>query len=101
MATATTKQLSQKLGSIAQSWIKDPFRPNLQLQTFLKSLSTHPRLTPQAVDAACALRDNQLQKKVTSFALFLSIPGLNLLLLLSLVPLVKKNTAACLCSTSL
>jgi len=64
MATATAKQLSQKLGSIAESWLKDPFRPNLQLQTFLKSLAAHPRLTPQAVDAARALRDNQLQKKV-------------------------------------
>ncbi|KAF8797687.1 hypothetical protein BYT27DRAFT_7228840 [Phlegmacium glaucopus] len=63
MATATVKQLSQKLNSIAESWIKDPFRPNLQLQTFLKSLAAHPRLTPQAVDAACALRDNQLQKQ--------------------------------------
>lgn len=59
-----TKQLSQKLHSIAESWIKDPFRPNLQLQTFLKSLVAHPRLTPQAVDAVRALRDNQLQKKV-------------------------------------
>lgn len=65
MAAATTKQLSKKLSSIAESWIKDPFRPNLQLQTFLKSLSAHPRLTPQAVDAACALRDNQMQKKVS------------------------------------
>jgi hypothetical protein len=64
--TVTAKQLSRRLNSIAESWINDPFRPNLQLQTFLKSLAAHPRLTPQAVHAACALRDNQLQKKVSS-----------------------------------
>ena len=67
MATPTAKQLSRKLSSIAESWVKDPFRPNLQLQTFLKSLAAHPRLTPQAVNAANALRDNQLQKKVSPF----------------------------------
>ena len=66
MSAATAKQLSRKLNSIAESWVKDPFRSHLQLQTFLKSLAAHPRLTPQAVDAACALRDNQLQKKVHS-----------------------------------
>lgn len=71
MSAATAKQLSRKLSSIAESWVKDPFRSNLQLQTFLKSLAAHPRLTPQAVDAACALRDNQLQKKVTPIALIL------------------------------
>jgi hypothetical protein len=60
MSTAT---LSRKLSSIAESWVKDPFRSNLQLQTFLKSLAAHPRLTPQAVDAAGALRDNKLQQK--------------------------------------
>ena len=64
MATATAKQLSRKLSSIAESWVKDPFRPNIQLHTFLKSLAAHPRLTPQAVDAACALRNNQFKKKV-------------------------------------
>ena len=68
MSTAT---LSRKLSSVAESWVKDPFRSNLQLQTFLKSLAAHPRLTPQAVDAACALRDNQLQKKVHSHRVYL------------------------------
>ncbi|KIM41901.1 hypothetical protein M413DRAFT_445110 [Hebeloma cylindrosporum] len=63
MAALSTKQLSQKLGAIAESWTKDPFRPNLQLQTFLKSLAAHPRLTPQAVEATRALRDNDMQKK--------------------------------------
>ncbi|KAF9558514.1 hypothetical protein CPC08DRAFT_736403 [Agrocybe pediades] len=62
-ATASTKQLSQKLSTIAQSWVKDPFRPNLQLQNFLQSLSAHPRLTPNAVEATRALRDNVMQKK--------------------------------------
>lgn len=62
MAAAPTK-LAQKLAAIADSWVKDPFRPNLQLQTFLKSLAAHPRLTPQAVQAARALRDNGLQKQ--------------------------------------
>jgi hypothetical protein len=80
MATATAKQLSQRLSTIAESWIKDPFRPNLQLQTFLKSLAANPRLTPQAVDAACALRDNQLQKKVSTLRLkFLAFSVLDLL----------------------
>lgn len=64
MAALSAKQLSQKLGAIAESWTKDPFRPNLQLQTFLKSLAAHPRLTPQAVEATRALRDNDMQKMV-------------------------------------
>jgi hypothetical protein len=64
MAALSVKQLSQKLGAIAESWTKDPFRPNLQLQTFLKSLASHPRLTVQAVEATRALRDNDMQKKV-------------------------------------
>jgi hypothetical protein len=71
--------LSRKLSSIAESWVKDPFRPNLQLHTFLKSLAAHPRLTPQAVDAACALRDNQLQKKVSLFGLIPAFSVIDLL----------------------
>ncbi|KAF8904786.1 hypothetical protein CPB84DRAFT_1677228 [Gymnopilus junonius] len=63
MASATTKQLSTKLATIAGTWTKDPFRPNLQLQNFLKSLANHPKLTPQAVEATRALRDNVMQKK--------------------------------------
>ncbi|KAF8968703.1 hypothetical protein BDZ97DRAFT_1654730 [Flammula alnicola] len=63
MAAVSTKQLSQKVAAIAESWTKDPFRPNLQLQTFLKSLAAHPRLTPQAVEATRALRDNDMYKK--------------------------------------
>lgn len=63
MAAASGK-LGQKLIAIADTWVIDPFRPNLQLQTFLKSLATHPRLTPQAVNATRALRDNAMQKRV-------------------------------------
>jgi hypothetical protein len=57
-------KLRQKLSSIAASWPTDPFRPNIQLKSFLEALSTHPKLTPQAVDAVRSLRDNELQKKV-------------------------------------
>lgn len=58
------KQLAQKLSTIARSWVIDPFRPNLQLKTFLESLAAHPRLTTQAVSAARSLRDNDITKKV-------------------------------------
>lgn len=64
MASPAPTILAQKLSTIAATWIKDPFRPNLQLQIFLQSLSTHPRLTPKAVQAARALRDNVMQKQV-------------------------------------
>ena len=63
MAGSTAK-LSAHIKTIAQSWPADPFRPNMQLQNFLLSLSTHPRLTPQAVRATQALKANELQKKV-------------------------------------
>ena len=56
---------SSKLKTLAQSWPADPFRPNMQLQNFLRSLSAHPELTPQAVRAVEALRTNELQKKVS------------------------------------
>lgn len=59
-----TTMLAQKLNSIAGTWVKDPFRPNLQLHTFLQSLATHPRLTHRAVQAARALRDNDTYKEV-------------------------------------
>ena len=47
------------------------FRPNMQLQNFLRSLSAHPELTPQAVRAVEALRTNELQKKLNMAPLFL------------------------------
>jgi hypothetical protein len=61
---AANSKLAQKLSSIAHSWVVDPFRPNMQLRTFLNSLAAHPRLTPRAVDAARSLRDNEMSKKV-------------------------------------
>jgi hypothetical protein len=97
MAALSAKQLSQKLGAIAESWTKDPFRPNLQLQTFLKSLAAHPRLTPQAVEATRALRDNDMQKKVClalrtyQFKVFTGI----------LVSAVTENAAASFCPPAL
>ncbi|KAF9480616.1 hypothetical protein BDN70DRAFT_877306 [Pholiota conissans] len=63
MASQATKQLSTRLLAMAETWPKDPFRPNLQLGTFLKSLAAHPRLTPQAVEATRALRDNDMYEK--------------------------------------
>ncbi|KAJ8587956.1 hypothetical protein M405DRAFT_741118 [Rhizopogon salebrosus TDB-379] len=54
---------AQQLTKIASSWPVDPFRPNIQLKNFLKSLSVHPKLTFDAVQAAQSLRDNTIQKK--------------------------------------
>ncbi|KAJ7778509.1 hypothetical protein B0H16DRAFT_1503797 [Mycena metata] len=62
MATPTSK-LAQEMARIASSWPLDPLRPHIQLQTFLKSLATHPRLTPGAVRVAQALERNELHKK--------------------------------------
>ncbi|RDB19632.1 hypothetical protein Hypma_013320 [Hypsizygus marmoreus] len=59
---APTK-LAKQMSGIAASWTRDPFRPNIQLQTLLQSLATHPRLTPQAVQAARALQDNEMYKQ--------------------------------------
>jgi hypothetical protein len=61
---SVSAKLSQKLGNIAAAWPSDPFRPNLQLKNFLQSLSRHPNLTSQAVNAARALKDNEIQQKV-------------------------------------
>lgn len=58
-------QLAKQLKSIAQSWPQDPFRPNMQLQNFFLSLSSHPKLTPNAIRAVQALRNNELSKKVS------------------------------------
>ena len=46
----------------------DPFRPNVQLKTFLHSLASHPNLTPGAVQAAQGLLHNSSQKKVRTLA---------------------------------
>ncbi|KAJ6542700.1 hypothetical protein B0H19DRAFT_1212638 [Mycena capillaripes] len=60
---APTRKLAEEMARIASSCPIDPLRPHIQLQTFLKSLATHPRLTPAAVRAAQALERNEMQKK--------------------------------------
>jgi len=62
-STKPVTTLAQELNRIAGNWVRDPFRPNLQLQTLLQSLATHPRLTPQAVKAAHALNNNDVYKQ--------------------------------------
>lgn len=64
MATKGATKLSQQLSSVAAQWPKDPFRPHLLLPTFLQSLSKHPKLTPEAVQAAQALKNGQAKKQV-------------------------------------
>ncbi|KAK7676063.1 hypothetical protein QCA50_020987 [Cerrena zonata] len=59
----STTKLSQQLHRIAAQWPADPFRPHLQLKSFLDSLADHPQLTPQAVKAAHALLNNDVQRK--------------------------------------
>lgn len=68
MAAASSSKLAQKLSTIATSWPKDPFRPHLQLSTFFQSLSTHPKLTPQAVQATQSLKNSEVLKKVRCFS---------------------------------
>ncbi|KAF9074483.1 hypothetical protein BDP27DRAFT_1416362 [Rhodocollybia butyracea] len=63
MATKGTSKLARQLSAIAGEWPKDPFRPHLLLPTFLESLSKHPRLTSEAVQAAQALKKDQANKK--------------------------------------
>jgi hypothetical protein len=65
-ATSKTGEFASRLSRIAHSWPTDPFRPNMQLKTFMQSLSEHPNLTPAAVDAAQALEANAAVKKVCS-----------------------------------
>ncbi|KAJ6482898.1 hypothetical protein C8R47DRAFT_1133061 [Mycena vitilis] len=60
---ASTSKLAAEMARIASSCPIDPLRPHIQLQTFLKSLATHPRLTPGAVRAAQALERNEMHKK--------------------------------------
>ena len=64
MASSTTKYLAKRLSTIADAWVQDIFRPHLQIQTFLKSLAQHPRLAPRTVEAARAIKDNEMKKKV-------------------------------------
>jgi len=63
--SATRTKIAQELSTLAASWSKDPFRPNILLQSLMQALSAHPNLTCEAVDAAKALRDNAMQRKVS------------------------------------
>lgn len=67
-------KLGQQLRRIAGKWPEDPFRPNIQLRTFLESLADHPNLTPQAVEAAHALKNNEIMKKVSRIRGFAIVP---------------------------
>ncbi|KAF9228092.1 hypothetical protein BS17DRAFT_799564 [Gyrodon lividus] len=60
---AASKSYAQRLSTIAAAWPTDPFRPNLQLKTFLQSLSSHPNLTPEAVHSARVLLENGIRHK--------------------------------------
>ncbi|KAH8101330.1 hypothetical protein BXZ70DRAFT_1064382 [Cristinia sonorae] len=60
---ATSSKLSTQLHRIAAQWPADPFRPHIQLKSFLEALADHPNLTPEAVRAAEALRSNAIQRK--------------------------------------
>lgn len=62
----TTKAAGNQLQRLAAKWPADPFRPHLQLKTFLESLSHHPNLTDGAVIAARSLLQNDLRHKVRS-----------------------------------
>ncbi|SJL08379.1 uncharacterized protein ARMOST_11742 [Armillaria ostoyae] len=89
---ASQAQLSQRLSTIAGKWVQDPFR-HIQLSAFLESLAKHPRLTPQAVEAASALQNNIVFKKVR-FSREPRFPiGLNTGLFL-LVSIVTENLGA-------
>ncbi|KAF7331660.1 hypothetical protein MKEN_00045700 [Mycena kentingensis (nom. inval.)] len=61
--SSTKAKLASELTRIAAACPTDPFRPHIQLSTFLKSLATHPRLTPEAVRAAQILERNETQKR--------------------------------------
>ncbi|KAH8823838.1 hypothetical protein DL96DRAFT_1670722 [Flagelloscypha sp. PMI_526] len=55
--------LGKELVKISQKWPQDPFRPHLQINTFLASLATHPKLTPNAVKATQTLLNGDISKK--------------------------------------
>lgn len=61
---ATPQQLSQQLTKIAQNWSPELVRNQVQFGTFLAALAKHPKLTPETVEAARALQNNVMQKKV-------------------------------------
>jgi len=88
-AVPVSRLLSQRLSSIAHSCIADPFRPNMQLATFLNSFEAYPRLTPRAVNAARSLYANELAMKVYRFK-FSYVPVLQLTIIS--VPSIRFRT---------
>jgi len=59
---AARTAFSRELRHIAEQWAHDPlYTP--QLKTFLTSLSEHPDLTRNSVDAVRALRDNKISAR--------------------------------------
>ncbi|KAH9856370.1 hypothetical protein C2E23DRAFT_882441 [Lenzites betulinus] len=62
MSTAVTP-LKQQMQRVAAKWPGDPFRPNVQLKTFLTSLAEHPNLTPSAIRATRALMNGEFKAK--------------------------------------
>ena len=62
--SAASSALKQQMQRIAAKWPEDPFRPNMQLKTFLGSLAEHPNLTPAAVRTARALERDEFKSKV-------------------------------------
>ncbi|OJT12356.1 hypothetical protein TRAPUB_11131 [Trametes pubescens] len=68
--SAAAAPINQQMRRIAAKWPGDPFRPNIQLKTLFESLAEHPNLTPTAVRAARALKNDEFIKKVrTTFSL--------------------------------
>lgn len=65
----------QQLQKIAAKWPGDPFRPEVQLKTFLTSLADHPRLSPEIVSAARALQNDEFKHKVSLVLLIASSWG--------------------------
>ncbi|KAI0656296.1 hypothetical protein C8Q70DRAFT_1013671 [Cubamyces menziesii] len=61
--SAASSALRQQMQRIAAKWPEDPFRPNMQLKTFLGSLAEHPNLTPASVRTARALERDEFKSK--------------------------------------
>ncbi|OSD03681.1 hypothetical protein PYCCODRAFT_1466603 [Trametes coccinea BRFM310] len=61
--SAVTTAVRQQMQRIAAQWPADPFRPTVQLKTFMESLAEHPNLTPAAVRASQAIQNNEFMNK--------------------------------------
>jgi len=55
--------LGPQLKNLAKAWKYDALHPDYQMDKFLTSLASHPKLTPEAVKAAQALKDNVALRK--------------------------------------